>query len=429
MTTGPASSICQARAPSSESAASTAAARDCRVPGGGRGPQHPAQVVGGEHVLDRQPLLLGQLAERRAGQAEPAGGDRVAVGPGAGERRSVGAGGAGRQLGLVHRRDRPERGDPARGVALRAAAVEPLHGQQGVPVGGHGLGGGDDRRVGDDPARGDVAALGELVADLPQGSHRTQATAAADPVHPRRTTPRFHARDGLEGEQGLELLPRPLVLAGFDELCGQRRPELHEHLDVERGVLQPRLRQRPPRPVDRRVLLLHPPAEHGLDQGGQADAGVAEQPPGQLGVEQRTRAQADLAQARQVLGGGVQDPLGALERGGQRGQRLERDRVDQPGAGVLAAELDEVGATGVAVARGPLGVDRDRSGAGHDRGARLGQPGLGVGDRRAALRGAEQRSLGHLRARRGPAPRGRSARRLQASGIRPPSRAVPGGSG
>ena len=197
----------------------------------------------------------------------------------------------------------------------------------------------------------------------------------------------------------LELLPRPLVLAGLDQLCGQRLPELHEHLDVERGVLQPRLRQRPPRPVDGRVLLLHPAAEHRLDQGGQADAWVAEQPPGQLGVEERARPEPDVGEAGQVLGGGVQDPLGALERRGQRRQRLEGDRVDQPGAGVLAAELDEVGATGVAVAGGPLGVDRDRSGAGRDRGARLGQPGLGVGDRRQPLAQQEQRSLGRLRAR------------------------------
>ena len=123
---------------------------------------------------------------------------------------------------------------------------------------GHGLGGGDDRRVGDDPAGGHVAALGQLVAGLPQRLHRAQAATAADPVHPRRTTPGVHAGRGLEGEQALELLPRPLVLAGLDQLCGQRLAELHEHLDVEGGVLQPRLRQRPPRPVDRRVLLLHP---------------------------------------------------------------------------------------------------------------------------------------------------------------------------
>ena len=68
VTTGPASSTCQGRAPSSASAAATAAASDVGVAGGGRGPQHPAQVVGGEQVLDRQLLLLGQRAERLAGQ-------------------------------------------------------------------------------------------------------------------------------------------------------------------------------------------------------------------------------------------------------------------------------------------------------------------------------------------------------------------------
>ena len=72
--------------------------------------------------------------------------------------------------------------------------------------------------------------------------------------------------------------------------------------------------QRPRRPVDGRVLLAQAAAHDGLDQGGQADPRVAEQPAGELGVEQRGRAQPDLGAGRQVLAGGVQDPLGVAER-------------------------------------------------------------------------------------------------------------------
>ena len=60
--------------------------------------------------------------------------------------------------------------------------------------------------------------------------------------------------------------------------------------------------------------------EQRLDQGGEADAGVAQQAAGELGVEEEVGAQAHLAQARQVLGGGVQDPLGAREGLLERGQ-------------------------------------------------------------------------------------------------------------
>ena len=76
----------------------------------------------------------------------------------------------------------------------------------------------------------------------------------------------------------------------------------------------------------------------------------------------------DLGQARQVLAGGVQHPLGVGDRGGELVQVRAADRVDQPGAGALAAQLDQVGPLAVAVARGALGVDGDRSGAGGERG-------------------------------------------------------------
>ena len=149
---------------------------------------------------------------------------------------------------------------------------------------------------------------------------------------------------GTARDEVLELLAGPLGLAGLLELAAERLPQLDQRLDVERGVLQPRLGQRPGGPVDGRVLLAQAAADDRLDQGGQADPRVAEQPTGELGVEQGGGAQADLGQAGEVLGGGVQDPLGVAERGVQRGQVAEGDRVDERGAGALTAQLHEVGA-------------------------------------------------------------------------------------
>ena len=107
--------------------------------------------------------------------------------------------------------------------------------------------------------------------------------------------------------------------------------------------------------------------EQGLDERAQADAGVAQQPPGQLGVEERGGAQADLGEAGEILGRGVQDPLDAVECVVEVGEIVEGDGVDQGGAGPLAAKLYQVGALGVAVARGAFGVDGDRAGAGRER--------------------------------------------------------------
>ena len=60
-----------------------------RVAGRRRRPEHPAQVVRGEQVLGRQLVLLGQDGEPLSRRREPAGRDRVALGPGPGERGAV----------------------------------------------------------------------------------------------------------------------------------------------------------------------------------------------------------------------------------------------------------------------------------------------------------------------------------------------------
>ena len=170
-----------------------------------------------------------------------------------------------------------------------------------------------------------------------------------------------------ERQQGLELLRRPLALAGLLELGGDEVAELDEHLDVERGVDQPRLGQRPGRPVGGRVLLGQAAAEVVLDQRGEADARQVEQAAGELGVEQRARAQPDLGEAGEVL---------AWPRAGSTRRRRSRRRAARGrrtamgsmrrGAGALAAYLDQVGALGVAVAGRALGVDGDRAGSGGD---------------------------------------------------------------
>jgi MFS family permease len=157
---------------------------------------------------------------------------------------------------------------------------------------------------------------------------------------------------------------RPVELALLAQLGLERVAQLDEHLHVERGVDEPGLRQRPGGPVGRRVALLQPQAQHVLDHGAEADALEAGEAPGQLGVEDAGRHQADLGEAGEVLARGVQHPLGVLQRCGQVAEVGAAERVDQRGAGAGAAQLHQVGALGVAVARGALGVDRDRPGAG-----------------------------------------------------------------
>ena len=66
----------------------------------GRGPQHAAEVVGGEQVLGRHLCSSDARGDRLAGQQQAPGGDRVLVGPGARRRRPVGARCPGRQLAL-----------------------------------------------------------------------------------------------------------------------------------------------------------------------------------------------------------------------------------------------------------------------------------------------------------------------------------------
>ena len=182
------------------------------------------------------------------------------------------------------------------------------------------------------------------------------------------------------------------------QLGGQQVAQLEQQLDIQGCVGQPLRGQRPGRPVRRRVLLQQPDAEQLLEHRAERDPGIAEQPAGELGVEQDPRHQSRprTGRCRSWLAAWITHSAStmaapsALRSAGSRSfgavsvpggtppsPRGEGDRVDQVGAGAGAAQLDQVGPLAVAEAVGPLGIDRDRPGAG-------GQPGDGL---RPAARG------------------------------------------
>ncbi len=166
------------------------------------------------------------------------------------------------------------------------------------------------------------------------------------------------------GGDGVELLVRPVELALPGQLLLQRVAQVGQELHVERRVPQPRFGERAGRPVDGGVALLQGVAEDVLHHRAETHPGEAREPPGQLGVEEALGDHAYVAQAREILGGGVQQPLGVLDDLAEAGEVGAGHRVDQGRTGALTAQLHEVRALPVAVARGPLGVDRQRTAAG-----------------------------------------------------------------
>ena len=127
-----------------------------------------------------------------------------------------------------------------------------------------------------------------------------------------------------------------------------------------------------------------------LHDSGEAHPGQPHEASPELGVEQAGRAHADLRQAGQVLGGGMQDPLDIREDGADGGEIGARDRVDQPGARTLAPDLDEIGPLPVAVAGCALGVQGHRAGAGGQGRGGTGEVPLGDDHVRDTLRGHGQ---------------------------------------
>ena len=96
--------------------------------------------------------------------------------------------------------------------------------------------------------------------------------------------------------------------------------------------------------------LLEHLAELALHQGAEADPLPAEQAAGELGVEEGVGTQTELGEARQVLGGGMQDPLDTTGGPLDGGEVRDRDGVDQGRAGPLPANLHQVRTLAVLVA-------------------------------------------------------------------------------
>ncbi len=289
----------------------------------------------------------------------------------------------------------------------------PEAGQRGerVAVGRHAERGLDDRGVAEHLAGGDVAPLGDVVAHGPQLAHHGHLPTPPHLVHAGRAAPGVLAgRRGRRGGDGVELLAGPLELALPGELGLQRVAQVDQQLHVEGGVAQPGLGQRAGGPVDGGVALLQGVPEDVLDHRAEPHPGEAREPARELRVEESGRRHPYLAQARQVLGGGVQHPLGVADGLAEGGQVGAADGVDQRGAGAFAAQLDEVGALAVAVAGGPLGVHGDGPGA---RGEGRDDPGQGVGvgdDRGHALTRFQQGNRRRIDVVRGAAPGGSQCR-------------------
>ena len=125
----------------------------------------------------------------------------------------------------------------------------------------------------------------------------------------------------------LEFLCSPIGFVLLLEHSGDGVTQVEQHFDVQRGVVQPVVRQRPLRPVRGAVALHQLQAEQSLHHRGEVDLVVAREPAGEFGVVELRRSHADLGQARQVLVGRVQHPLVGgqhLRDGSQRGDRDHR---------------------------------------------------------------------------------------------------------
>ena len=237
---------------------------------------------------------------------------------------------------------------------------------ESLGVGGRGL---DDRRVGQDPSGRDVASLGDFVSYRPQFANGGQGALVAHLVDTGGASPAIPAgrRRGLaSGPKVVEFLCGPSAFVLLGQHARDRFTQLDEHLDVESRIVEPRRRQRTPRPVRRAVAFGQPDTEQALRHRRQVDPVETGQPPCQLGVVQRRWPHADLGEARQILVGRVQNPLVLGQHvgdGPQHGLRVAAvaHRVDQHGARAGSPDLNQVGAVGVPESRGPLGVHRERA--------------------------------------------------------------------
>jgi hypothetical protein len=295
-------------------------------------PAEPAQRVGGQQVLHRQLAVGSQGGHHRARRRQALGRGGVALGPAVRRGRPVRGRPAGglRQL-AVGAGPRPgHRSQPVLLVPPRLPAGEPADLDQLGVVGRVRPGRVDDGRVRQHSPRRQVGDLGDPVPGVPQLPHHGQAAAGLHPVNTRGAAPRVRPGRGRAGrEHRLELLAGPLRLALLGQLGRESVTEVGQHLHIEGGVAEQFLAERAGRPVGGRVTLFQVEAEHLLDQRAEGHPRVAEQPAGQLGIEEPLRPVADLGQAWQVLRRRVQHRLGAGQRGIDAGQLGAGDRVDE----------------------------------------------------------------------------------------------------
>ena len=151
-------------------------------------------------------------------------------------------------------------------------------------VGGRGL---DDRRVGQDPSRRDVAPLGDFVSDRPQFANGGQRALVTHLVDTGGASPAIAPgrRRGLtNGSKVVEFLCGPSSFVLFGQHPRDRFPQVDEHLDVESRIVEPRGRQRTPRPVGGAVAFGQPHTEQALRHRRQIHPVEAGQPASQLGV-------------------------------------------------------------------------------------------------------------------------------------------------
>jgi len=349
--------------------------------------------------VGRQEVLLGHRVP--AGNLPHLGPDRVqahsragvAVRPGAGRGWLVTPRAApGREVGFGERKGAVDSGLPVRRPTAGVAAREVGERSELARGAREGLGGGDDRGVGEHAARGDVPSARHLLPRGPEFPHHGHPAHVAHLVQPGDPAPGFGAGGRPRREpHGLELLAGPFGLPGGVEVCREPFAQDHEEFDVERRVAKPVQGEGAGGPVDRGVLLGQPEAQFLGHDGGQAHPFPSEQPPGEFGIEEACGPQVDLGQAGQVLRRGVDHPLHALERLGERGQVRERHRVHQCGPGAVPAQLHQVGALAVPVAGRAFGVDGHGARACRERLREAGERVGGVEDGGNALGGFRER--------------------------------------
>ena len=170
------------------------------------------------------------------------------------------------------------------------------------------------------------------------------------------------------------------------------------------------------------MALVQVHAQGGLEQRAEVDPVVAEQAPGQLGVEEPAGDESQPGQRRQVGDGGVHDPVRAGHHGGKcRGQFLAAAlRGEEQGAGAAAAHLQQEDAVVVAEAGGALGVDGEGAaafgehlGAGGEELRGVEHPRQQVGGFGLGVEGLRVRLTPGLAFARGPAPDGPRAAHRQ----------------